>query len=329
MKKTLLILMLSVLTVFTAASCKKKEVEKSGPTVGIAKLLAHPALDAVEKGVQDELKERGINVLYDNQNANADMNIANSIASKYKSDKTDILVGIGTPMAIALANVFKTNPIVFAAITDPVAAGLVPSNTEGGANVTGVSDAVDMELQIKNFRKIKEFKNLGFIYTTSEDNSVVMKKRLEEITKKLGINLHSRGISNQTEINAAAQILAPKVDAFYVVTDNVVCSALGALTAAAKTYKIPVFSQDPSSSKNFGGVLYTSGADYYKVGRFAGIQVAEILSGKKTSEIPPKFMNTAEETQIIVDKDIAAYLGITIPEELVNKDTIYLEKGKK
>lgn len=326
MKKYILILMISVLSVLGISSCKKKQVEEDVPTIGIAKLLAHPALDAIEQGIQDELNERGIKVKYDKQNANADMNIANSIASKYKSTNTDILVGIGTPMAIALANLIKTNPVIFAGITDPVQAGLVPSSTQGGQNVTGVSDAVDMELQLKNFLKITDIKNLGFIYTISEDNSVVMKKRLEEITKKLGITLHSRGITNQTEINAAAQIVAAKVDAFYVVTDNVVCSALSTVTAAAKAQNIPVFSQDPSSSKNFGGVLYTSGADYYKLGRNAGMQIAEILAGKKTSEIPPKYMTKAEETQIIVDKDVLKQLKLTIPDELVTKDTIYLEK---
>ena len=320
------ILVIFNIVIFNITGCKKKEVIEEKPTVGIAKLLAHTALDTIEKGIEDELKERGIDVLYDKQNANADMNIANSIANKYKFNKTDISIGIGTPIAIALANVIKDKPVIFAAITDPVAVGLVPSATESAPNVTGVSDAVNMELQLKNFRRIKDFKSLGLIYTISEDNSIVMKKKLDVITKKLGITLHARGITHQTELNAAAQILAAKVDAFYVITDNVVCSALSAITNAAKANKIPVFSQDPLSTMKFGGVLYASGFDYYKAGRMVGVQVAEILGGKKTSEIPPKYMNSIEETQTVVDVDVASYLGITIPEDLVNKDTIYLKK---
>ncbi len=157
--KKIIIMFSAVLMAVSIAGCKKNEntALETLPTVGIAKLLAHPALNSVEKGIQDELAAKGVKVNYDLQNANADMNIATSIANKFKSDSVNVTVGIGTPMAIALLNTLQNTPIVFAAISDPVAAHLVPSKDKGGKNITGVSDAVDIESQINAFRSIVPF----------------------------------------------------------------------------------------------------------------------------------------------------------------------------
>lgn len=330
MKKLMIISMAAVLLA-AVSGCKKNEdaASQSLPTVAVAKLLAHPALNAVEQGIQDELAEKGVKVNYDFQNANADMNIATSIANKFKSDGAAVAVGIGTPMAVALLNTMKDTPIVFAAISDPVSAKLVPSIDKGGKNITGVSDAVDIENQINAFRSIVPFTKLGMIYTSSEDNSVVMNRRTKEVCDKLGIKLLSQAITNIGEIKQAAESLIGRVDAFYVVTDNNVCSSLSAVTSTAAANNLPVFSADPSSSLQFGGVLYTAGADYYTIGRLAGQQIIDILNGKKTEDIPTRFVKGAKETQTIIDNDVVKALGVTIPADLISENTIFLENGKE
>ena len=330
MKKLMIISMAAVLLA-AVSGCKKNEdaASQSLPTVAVAKLLAHPALNAVEQGIQDELAEKGVKVNYDFQNANADMNIATSIANKFKSDGVAVAVGIGTPMAVALLNTMKDTPIVFAAISDPVSAKLVPSIDKGGKNITGVSDAVDIENQINAFRSIVPFTKLGMIYTSSEDNSVVMNRRTKEVCDKLGIKLLSQAITNIGEIKQAAESLIGRVDAFYVVTDNNVCSSLSAVTSTAAANNLPVFSADPSSSLQFGGVLYTAGADYYTIGRLAGQQIIDILNGKKTEDIPTRFVKGAKETQTIIDNDVVKALGVTIPADLISENTIFLENGKE
>lgn len=329
--KKIIIMFSAVLMTVAIAGCKKNEntAQEKLPTVGIAKLLAHPALNSVEKGIQDELAAKGVKVNYDLQNANADMNIATSIANKFKSDGVNVTVGIGTPMAIALLNTLQNTPIVFAAISDPVAAHLVPSKDKGGKNITGVSDAVDIESQINAFRSIVPFIRLGMIYTSSEDNSVVMHKVTKEVCDKLGIKLISQPITNINEIKQAAESLIGRVDAFYVVTDNNVCSSLNSITSTASANNLPVFSADPSSSLQFGGVLYTAGADYYVIGRLAGQQIIDILNGKKTEDIPTRYMKGAKETQTIIDNDVVKALGVTIPQELISENTIFLENGKE
>lgn len=340
MKKVFLVISLCLFAVFITAGCKKNQNSDNSQqggngdgviTIGIAKLLPHPALDAVEKGITDELKEKGMDkkVKFSFQNANAEPSIANTIAGKFKQNKTDIVVGIGTPIAIALANTIKDSPVIFAAITDPVSAGLVKDVKKGSKNVTGVSDATDIETQIKNFKKIYDFKVLGLIYTSSEDNAIVMQKRTAEICKKMGIKLVAKAISGHGDLKLAAESLATEVDAFYIITDNIVCSGLSSITTTAKDKKIPVFSADPASSLQFGGVLYTSGVDYNMVGRATGKIIIDLMNGKKTEDMPTVFMTKTEETMTIVDTDAEKRLGIKVPDSLVSDRTIYLDKNKR
>lgn len=340
MKKVFLVMSLCLFAVFITAGCKKNQNADNGQqgensnkvvTIGVAKLLPHPALDAVENGITEELKEKGMDkkVKFTFQNANAEPSIANTIASKFKTNNVDIVVGIGTPIAIALANTIKEKPVVFAAITDPVSAGLVKDVKKGSKNVTGVSDAVNIEAQIKNFKKIYDFKVLGLIYTSSEDNAIVMQKRTAEVCKKMGIKLVTKAITGHGDIKLAAESLATEVDAFYIITDNIVCSGLSSITTTAKDRNIPVFSADPASSLQFGGVLYTSGVDYNMVGRAAGQIIIDLINGKKTEDMPTKFMTKTEETMTIVDKSAAKRLGIKIPDSLVSDRTVYLENNKR
>ena len=142
-----------------------------------------------------------------------------------------------------------------------------------------------------------------------------MHKVTKEVCDKLGIKLISQPITNINEIKQAAESLIGRVDAFYVVTDNNVCSSLNSITSTASANNLPVFSADPSSSLQFGGVLYTQGADYYVIGRFAGQQI--------------RYMKSAKETQTIIDNDAAKALGVTIPQYLISENTIFLENGKE
>ena len=109
-----------------AAGCgKSNKSEKI--TIGISKIVSHPALDAVEKGIQDELKEQGYtNLTFDLQNANGEISTAASIAQKFKADQVKIAVGIATPTSQALKNTLKDSVVIYSAVTDPVDAVRTP-----------------------------------------------------------------------------------------------------------------------------------------------------------------------------------------------------------
>lgn len=295
--------------------------------IGISKIVAHPALDAVEKGVQDELAARGITAVYDLQNANGDVNTATQIATKFKRDKVDVIVAIATPMAVSAANSVRDIPVVFSVVTDPVSAGLVPNLSKGEGNVTGLSDKTDIYAHLELFKRIAGIKTLGHIFTSSEANSAAALAELEDACKKLSIELVVQSINNSSEVKQATEAIIRRVDGIYLTTDNTVYSALPALVEVALSQKKPVFSSDPTSAIE-GGCVIASGFDYYKAGRATGVMVADILGGKNPDSMPTKFLTDPSEQNLLLDLDAAKICGITLPEDLVKSANQIIENGK-
>ncbi|MCX7821151.1 MAG: ABC transporter substrate-binding protein [Brevinematales bacterium] len=294
--------------------------------IGISKIVSHPALDSLEKGIQDELNERKIKVTFDLQNANGDINTALSIAKKFKEQKVKIAVGIATPSAQTLVKELKdtSTTIVFSAVTDPVKAGLVSSLEKGEKNVTGISDMTPVETQIKLITQIKPVKKLGLIYSSHEDNAVTLAKITKDICKKLNIELIEATVTSSSEVKQATLSIVNKVDAIYVTTDNTVVSALPSLTEVTMKYKVPVISADPSSAKDTQ-VLAALGFDYYKMGKATGKLIIEILEGKKAENIPTRFLTDRKDLEFYINLDVAKKLNLNIPEELLDSADIIVK----
>ncbi|HJV36003.1 ABC transporter substrate-binding protein [Geomonas sp.] len=297
------------------------------PLIGVSKIVSHPALDAVEKGLQDELASLKVNAQFDLQNANGDSNTAASIANKFKSENVAVAVGIATPTAQALVNTLKTTPVVFSAVTDPVKAGLVKSVSKGSKHVTGVSDMTPVKQQIELLLKMKKVKRLGHIYTSSEENAVVLAGVVKQACKDLHIEFVETTVSKSSEVKEAMQSIIRRVDAVYISTDNTVVSAMSAVTDVAMKNKVPVMSADPSSAEKFP-VLAAWGFDYYKMGRVTGKMVAEILKGKHPEQMPTRFMTKASDVDLLINLDVAKKLGLTVPQDLVKSANKVVQNGK-
>jgi len=277
--------------------------------------------------MQDELAAAKINAEYDVQNANGDMNAAASIATKFQSEKVALAVGVATPTSQALVNTLKGIPIVFTAVTDPVKAGLVASLKKGDRNVTGVSDMTPVKQQIQLLLKLKKVKRLGHIYTSSEENAVVLAGIVKQACKELGIEYVETTVSKSSEVKQAVQAIIRRVDALYISTDNTVVSAMSAVADVAMKARVPIMSADPSSAENYP-VLAAWGFDYYKMGRTTGKLVIEILNGKKPEQIPTRFMTKTSDVDLLINLDVAKKLGLTFPKEVVTSANKVVENGK-
>ena len=324
MKKTLsFLLTLSVLFALSAAPKQKNKTVK----IGIAKIVQHPALDSVEKGIIDAIEAAGIKAKFDLQNANGDINTANQIATQFKDTKVDVAVGIATPIAIALANTLKKTPVVFGTVTDPLGAGLVTTLEHGENNVTGMSDELPSKEHIKIFKEITGIKTLGYIYTSNEDNSVSSLELIKAGCKEAGLELVVQSITNSSEVKQAAEAIVNRCDGIYLTTDNTIFSALPSLVSVFNKAKKPIFSGDVTGAMN-GGCFMAFGFNYYKAGYATGEMVVEILNGKKPSEIPVKFMTKPIDSDLLFDLDAAKACGITIPEDYLKQATYIIEDGK-
>lgn len=308
MKKLILLICLSLVVPALFAGPAAEDTIK----IGISKIVAHPALDAVEQAIQDELAEQGYtDVMYDLQNANGDMNSAASIASKFKSDKVDVAVGIATPTAQSLVQSMSEIPVVFTAVTDPVGAGLVPSLGASRSNVTGYSDMTPVFEQIEMMVSLGGVKRIGHVYSSGEANAVVLAEMAEDACAKLGVEFIAATVTNSAEVRQAALSIIDKVDAIYLSTDNTVVSALSALADVASDKGVPIISADPSSAEEFD-ILAAYGFDYYSMGRATGRLIADILEGKDPGSIPTQFMTDASDLVLLINLDVAKKIGIPI-----------------
>ncbi len=328
MKKIAVFLILSVVVLATPFAKGTTESDKT-PLVGISKFLSHPALDAVEDGVQDYLKSVGKSVRYDFQNANGDVSSSAQIAQKFKSDHVAISLGIATPVAQALANVFSDVPVVFSAVTDPVDAGLVPSySVPHGGNVAGVSDMNPVEAQIELLASLTGAKRIGNIYASGEANGVILMEQAKEATENLGLEFVAAAVANTAEVKQALQAIINRVDAVYVATDNTVVSALPSIDDVANKAKVPYLVADPSSAEGLN-FLVAWGFDYYKIGLATGKIIEQILDGKPAGDIGTVFLDDPNDFELWFNLDVADKLNIKIDEELLKNAAVIYKNGQK
>ncbi len=317
MRKLTITLLLLLMSVYLFAGGNGEKPASGSYLIGISKIVSHPALDAIEKGIQDELADQGFsNLRYDLQNANGEMSTAASIANKFKTEKVAVAVGIATPTAQALVNGLKDIPVVYSAVTDPVGAGIITSTDKGEEGVAGVSDMTPVKDQIKLLQRMINLKTLGHIYSSGEANAVALARIAEQACNDLGIKFIATTVTNSSEVKQAAQSIADKVDAFYISTDNTVVSALPSVSDVADKAGIPILSADPTSAEDLD-ILAAWGFDYYKVGRATGRIVAAILNGEDTAAMPTVFMTDPSDVDLLVNKKVAKKLGITIPADIL------------
>ncbi|NLZ76897.1 MAG: ABC transporter substrate-binding protein [Spirochaetales bacterium] len=325
MKRILTILVLFlVLTTIVFAGGQSDKASKADYTVGISKLIAHPALDAAEQGMIDYLTSQGLSISFDTQNANGDISTASSIAQKFKSDKVSVAVGIATPSAQALAQVFGPNqgtPVVFSAVTDSSEAGLVAKN------IAGVSDKSPVEEQIRLLMDVTGAKRIGNVYASGEANGVVLMEMAKAATEKLGGEFVSAAISNSSEVKMAAQSIIDRVDAIYVATDNAVVSAIASIDDVTTKAGKPLFSADPSPVEGLN-VMIAWGFDYYNIGVETGKVIEQILKGAEPGSIGTVYITDPAKYELWFNLDTAARLGYTVPQSLQDAAAVLIKDGK-
>jgi len=327
MKKLAFLILLLIIPAFISA---QPTAETQGTvSIGISKMVAHPALDAIEQGIQDYLNSTDIKATFDLQNCNAEIGTAIAIAQKFKSDKKDLVIGIATPPAQALAQVITDIPVVFGAITDPLAAGLVANYDRTEAtNIAGISDLNPVELQLDTFFSITKAKRLGMIYTSSEANGVAMMELAMAICKERGIEFVAAAVSNSSEVKMAAQSIVGRIDAMYIAIDNTVVSAIAGVSDVCNKAGIALFNTDTTSSENID-FLMSWGFNYYTVGVETGKVVERILNGENPKDIGAVFFDDPTQFELWFNLDVAKKLGITIDERLLNSAAVVFKDGKR
>ena len=294
---------------------KKAEAPK---TIGIVQLVEHDALDAANRGITDALKERGVTMEIDRQNAQADQSNLRNIAQRFVSHNYPLIFAIATPAAQTVVNATSTTPIVATAVTDFAVAKLVKDNNKPGTNVTGSSDMNPIAAQTELLLKlVPNAKTVGTIYNSSEINSQLQIDILRKELEKHGVALAEATISSVNDIQQAAQSLVGKVDVMYVPTDNVVASSMPTLYRVTQAAKLAVVAGEAGMVRS--GATATVAVDYYNLGKIAGNMGADILEGKaKPQDMPIRYQT---EFKVVLNEPVVKELGLTVPEDVAKNVT--------
>ncbi len=287
-------------------------------SIGISQIVENPVLDLAREGFIDALKEKGYedgkNIEIDTQFAQGDIALTTTIAQNFVSQKKDLILAISTPSAQAAFQSTKDIPILFTAVTDPVAAGLIENIDSPEGNITGTTDMVPIEEQLELGKTIfPHAKKVGVPYNTSEVNSQVQVELAKEAAKLQGLDIVEIPVTNSSEIEPALSGKIGEIDFLFLPSDNLIASSMSIITKVALDNNIGSIGVDEPMVKN--GALACEGLDYYKLGYETGLMAIDIIEGKEVKELP---VSRPTETELTINKDIADKLGISLPEEILD-----------
>ncbi|MCO4319392.1 ABC transporter substrate-binding protein [Phyllobacterium sp. 21LDTY02-6] len=286
--------------------------------IGIAQFGKHPQLDETVTAFKAELTKLGVSdAVYDELQVNFDATLIPQMVTKLTSANPKLILAVTTPVAQGARQIVGNSgtPVVFAAVTDPVAAKLTPSWEAGDPGMTGASDLQDVASVITFIKKLlPEAKRVAYLYNPGEDNDVAVLKLMQETTKAEGLELVEVGIDNTNDIPIRVGSLAGKADVIYVPGSNLVQPAVPAVAAAALSINIPVVDASAQAVRD-GLVAAAFEVSYTKVGQNAAKLAAEILAGKTTASLGPIKPSYDDHTALI-NEAVLAKTGQKVPDSL-------------
>ncbi len=314
MKKKLVFLVIVLVCLSSLFALGGKE-EKDSSTfkIGLCNYVDDASLNQIceniERGIDDIEKRRDvtITVLYDN--ANGDANVLSQIISSFIAQKVDLMIAVATPVAMAMQGQTEDNniPVVFAAVSDPVGAGLVESLSTPGANITGSSDYLDTNAIINLILAYNsDIKKVGLLYDAGQDSSLTALKSARELLSSKGIEIVEKtGTTVDEVILATSSLIASGVEAVFTPSDNTVMTAELAIYENLMEAGIPHFAGADSFALN--GAFLGYGVDYIELGYDTAMMVEEILLDKKDPSTLPVL--TFDNGTATVNREVMAAFG--------------------
>lgn len=313
--KKIIAVMLAVIMMLAFVGCGETQNEKNSVLkIGIIQYMSHPSLDNCYNGVISALESSGLQYTVDYQigSGNSADSDCTNFAKNMVAANYDMIIAIATPAAkSAFAATDDTEiPVIFCAVSDPVAAGLVESMDAPGYLCTGTSDVLDLEAQVALIKAMQpEVKSIGILYTSYEDNSITNLKNFKAICDKEGIEVVATAVQGASDIPSAAEELASKVDCINNFTDNNVVNNLSVVLTAADKYGIPVYGSEEEQVIN--GCLASVSIDYVALGRVTGEMAVSVLKGEDASTMAVK---TITEATPVINSSVLKKLGLSTPE---------------
>ncbi len=284
--------------------------------VGICNYVDHASLNQIVDNVQNRLAELGAEkgVTFDIQydNCNADANVMSQIIADFIADGVDLMVGVATPVAMQMQAATEDNqiPVVFAAVSDPMAVELVASMDAPGANITGTSDYLNTNAVLDLiFAANPEAKTVGLLYDVGQDASTTPIAAAKEYLDAKGVAYKDYTGTNTSEVIMAAQAaVTDQVDAVFTPTDNTVMAAELSIYEILAEAGIPHYTGADSFALNGAFVGY--GVDYANL----GVETANMIAGILVDGASPAgtAVMTFDNGTATINTETCAALGLDL-----------------
>ena len=249
--------------------------------IGICNYVDDASLNQIVENLQARLKASDLAVEIKYDNCNADATVLEQIIQNFIADKVDVMVGVATPVAMAMQAATEENkiPVVFAAVSDPLGAGLVDSLEKPGANITGSSDALDTNAVMNLiFANDPDAKTVGLLYDQGQDSSTSAIAAAKAFLEAKGVAYKEYSGTTTDEVVLAVQAaVADKVDALFTPSDNTIMTAELSIYETLAKAGIPHYTGADSFALN--GAFLGYGVDYANLGKETGALVEQILKG--------------------------------------------------
>lgn len=332
--KKVISLVLVMLFVFGLASCQGSSSDASSSdaassdaassdaaktySVGICNYVDDASLNQIVDNIKAQLKslgdENGVEFEISYDNCNADANVMSQIIANFIADEVDLMVGVATPVAMAMQSATEENkiPVVFAAVSDPLSAELVASLEAPGANITGTSDYLDTN-SIMNliFAADDDADKIGLLYDVGQDSSTTAIAEAKAYLEAKNIEYVERtGTTVDEVILAAEALIADDVDAVFTPSDNTIMKAQLSIYEKFTEAEIPQYTGADSFALN--GAFLGYGVDYAHLGVETANMIYDILvNGKDPSETAVKTFDNGTAT---INTETCAALGYDFDE---------------
>lgn len=285
--KKLVSLALAAMMALSLFACgSKKDDSPSGSKtykIGICNYVDDASLNQIVSNIRFRLEaigqEKGVQFDISYDNCNADATVMNQIIANFIADKVDLMIGVATPVAVAMQAATEDNkiPVVFAAVSDPVSAELVSSLESPGANITGTSDYLDTDAILDLiFAADPGAKNIALLYDQGQDSSTTPIKNAKAYLDKKGVAYKEyNGTTTDEIMMAVSKLVSDQVDAVFTPTDNTVMKAELSIYETLAKAGIPHYTGADSFALN--GAFLGYGVDYANLGVETANMVAKIL----------------------------------------------------
>ncbi len=323
MKRIVSLILCAVLLACAALAVTSCDASSADGKVRIAIVqpMDHTSLNQIRDTIVATLETLGYtedNTEIILKNASNDASLLPAIYQSLISENVDVLIPLGTGPAQIAAAQTDTIPIVFAAVSNPVEAQLVTAFDKTDKNITGVSDAVNVDAIFSLIGELTpDVKTVGFVYSASEINSTTAVERAKAYCDKNGLSYKEATVSSTADIAQAVNSLIGEVDAFFTADDNTVASGMTTYAQIAIDAGLPIFCG--ADSMVIDGGLATVGINYDVLAKQVAEMVDRILDGAKIADTPVEQVSNPAK---IINRSTADAIGVTIPEATAAEFTI-------